>query len=158
MPGMGPLAFANAVFGTTAGLEEGVLFDAALVRLAAAITSISSGGNITFSSGVAQTVETFSTSGTLSVSGISAIVCSSSPNAFAYTLPLPVVSGLSKTIANITGTTSGTATVTVATGGKFTGAGAGTVLTFTSQASAALMSTTSSQWAIVTMSTLCTVA
>lgn len=57
MAGMGPISFANAVFGQTGGLEEGAMFDAALTRLGSAISSIASDGSVSWSKSPIQSVD-----------------------------------------------------------------------------------------------------
>lgn len=57
MAGMGQTNFANAVFGQTGGLEQGALYDAALTRLAASISSISAAGSVTWAVSPTQSVD-----------------------------------------------------------------------------------------------------
>lgn len=114
------------------------------------VSSTQTLANKTFGAGAVEASETGTTTANLVNYGLSTIVGTSSAGPIGYTLALPV-RGISKTIADIGTLTTGNATVTAATGSNFTGP-TGTVVTFTTQGYISLYGVTSSQWAIVGLS------
>lgn len=135
------LRFGTGVSGTT---EKQGIDDTSVQTIGGAKTFSSP---LTAGAGFVSASEVGSTATPLRNYGFSSIVSSTSVGDKAYTLALPVA-GYTKSIANITGSTSqGTASVTSAAGGSFDSTGS-TIATFSSQGYLNLVGVSSTRWAV----------
>lgn len=103
--------------------------------------------------GMAQAVESGTTSATLVNYGVSTITIGSTTGATkAYTLAAPAT-GVAKWVTCATASTGGTATVTLESGNYKNSTGTNTIATFSSQGDLSLMGISTSRYAVISAST-----